>query len=459
MHRRAPALQSRWIFTILAGAALLCAVALVNGGPIVFPDTGAYLLDGERLVRLTAPVNVRPVFYGLAVWPLHWERSLAPIIAAQGVVVAHLIYLTLRAVGALPSRLAYLGLLAGLVLFTPLSWYVAHVLPDIFSGVLLLSVFLLGVARDRLSRGELIYLILLAAAATAFHLTHVALAAALAGMAWLAWLGWRSARGVIGPGWVTAPVLLALAGLFAVSLLFYGRVALAPKSPPFLMARLITDGPGRDYLHAVCGERHYQLCPYLGELPDNEEGIIWGFLPQVAAKLDSTLLRTESGDIVRGTVLMFPLRVARGMAAAAAQQFVTMASQTAFLPDQFEALRRSGQFWAHAADDTLQSRGSFEGHALDPVNTVHAGVAAASLLACLVLAWRCGAAGLYRPVWLVGVIVAGLVVNAVLTGALGGVFGRYQGRLIWLLPFAAAASAAALLQVRRVRQPAKAGSA
>ena len=62
---------------------LLCAVALINGGPIIFPDSLAYLIDAERLAHLRAPYAVRPVFYGLAVWPLIWDCRFALVLFAQ----------------------------------------------------------------------------------------------------------------------------------------------------------------------------------------------------------------------------------------------------------------------------------------------------------------------------------------------------------------------------------------
>jgi len=159
--------------SLALGTLALCCAALINGGPVMYPDTLNYLTDGHNLIRLTAPDNTRPVFYGLAIEFLHGERSAWPVIVAQALIVAHLVYLTARSVlgGIGPlSLLVMLGLIAFL---SPVSWYVAHLLPDIFAGILGLSVFLLVFQRERLSRLELIYVVLLTVACVCFHLTDI----------------------------------------------------------------------------------------------------------------------------------------------------------------------------------------------------------------------------------------------------------------------------------------------
>ena len=74
-----------------------------------------------------------------------------------------------------------------------------------------------------------------------------------------------------------------------------------------------------------------------------------------------------------------------------------------------------------------------------------------SFVGCIWLGWSCLARRLYRPALLIGVIFLALLVNAFASGALGGVFGRYQGRVVWLLPFGALVAG---LAVSRLHAPA-----
>ncbi len=433
----------RWMAASLVSVLILCAPAFLNGGPLLFPDTVSYLVDGQLLARLHRSPNIRPIFYGLLTWPLSQERSAWPIVLAQAAIVVHLLALTARAVGLRLTPALLLGGAVLLALLTPLSWYVSHVLPDVFAGVLVLALFLLGACHDRLGRGEAIYLVLLATAATSLHLTHVALAAALCATSWVAWLAWPSGRRLLRPLLVTAPLVLALAATFAYSFAAFGNLRFTQYGPPILLARVIADGPGRTYLERTCPEQRYQICPYLAQLPQREEDILWRFLPTVDFP-DYKRFQAEQGVIVLGTARMFPWAVASHALLNAARQLISFGSESTFAADNLDNLTLHIPRIGEAARGTRQLTGLFGGAAMKAVNTVHAAVASLSLLAALWLLFNTPS----RPAMLLLVILESLLVNAFAAGALSGVFGRYQGRLIWLLPLGALLAGLALLRRR-----------
>nr|WP_294524920.1 hypothetical protein [uncultured Rhodopila sp.] len=68
------------------------------------------------------------------------------------------------------------------------------------------------------------------------------------------------------------------------------------------------------------------------------------------------------------------------------------------------------------------------------MNRLHAGVVFLSVVLCVPLAAACVRQRLTTPLMLLGTIALGLLVNAATTGGLAGVFGRYEGRVVWLLP-------------------------
>ncbi len=446
LYRRPPYLAGP--ATMAAGGALFCGAALINGGPFIYPDTTNYLADGHALIRLGAPGNVRPVFYGLATEFLHGERNVWPVLVAQALVLVHLVSVTLRVIDrTVPKRLQLL-LFAALAILTPVSWYVAYVLPDVFTAVVALTLYLLGCCRDRLTRAETIYLTLLGAAAISFHLTHLILAGAITGAWWLLWLAWRAGRPMLRPPLASIPLLLAVLGLLTSSEVLYQRLSLDPKSPPHLMARLIADGPGRDYLRTQCGTTPYWLCSHLDQLPGTENGILWRYMSGLP-DADHRTVVAQAGDIVRGTIETYPVAVALHMLANTGRQLVSIGSGFEFDRAMWRGLEREDPFIASAARNSLQLRGLLTESVLTPLNTLHALVAAASLAFGLVFALQCGGRRLYRPALLVGVVLLSLLANAFATGALGGVFGRYEGRLIWLLPLSAAMAALALARSRR----------
>lgn len=431
--------------TFASGALILCMAAIVNGEPIIAGDTFGYLGDAAALLRLQRPDGVHPVFYGLVIWPLHWEHAIWPVVVAQGLVVAHLVWLTLRTLGPVPSRPAFLCILALLAVATPLSWYVSQIIPDIFLSVLILAMFLFGFCRNRLSGRETIYLILLAAVSICFHLSHLPTALVLASAAAAAWIVCRGCRSTLRPILLIAPVALALALLFGFSLVVFKEVSPGPRNAPFLLARLLADGPAKAYLRATCDHKSYVICSYLDRLPDTENDFLWISFPKEVPRAVFRAISGEEGHIVFGTARMFPAWVAWDMLSETARQLVTIRSETWFQPDWPEAgsLLRRYAFAAPDFAELLQGRDILPS-AENPdggakvfgiLNEVHAGVAGISFLLCGPLAFSCWRRGAPLPAALLGIVLLSLLINAFATGALSGVFGRYSGRAIWLLPF------------------------
>lgn len=433
--------------SLLCATALLCAAAFINGGPILFPDTLSYLSDGANLVRLSHPINERSVFYGLLTWPLHWERTLWPVVLAQGLVVAHLLWLALRALGVQAGAPTFVAIAAALALGTPLSWHASHVLPDVFAGAGVLALFLLGFVGHRLRHGEIAYLVLLAAAAVSFHLSHLPTALAVAGATVLAWAvgrwrrgpraGARDAHVRPNPFLVLAPIALAIAGLLAFSMVVHGFASLTPKSPPFVVARLLANGTAKAWLREVCPRRPLALCPHIDTIPDNEIAIVWGFFYERRRTPEYARMRAEQGEVVVGTVLRFPREVIGNALSATGWQLVTIESEAQFNDADRWKLPARYPYAAAAFEGSLQDRGLLSKPSLAQVNRLHGWVAALSALAVVVLAALCARRGRWLPVALAAVVALALLANAFTTGALSGVYGRYQGRMIWLLTFCA----------------------
>ncbi|HYZ62779.1 MAG TPA: hypothetical protein VE650_10030 [Acetobacteraceae bacterium] len=435
-----------WLLAFAAGTLLLCLAAFLNGGPLMFADSGTYIGDGDRLLHLKTPLAVRPIFYGVAIWPLHWNWSLWPVVLAQALVVTHLVWLTLRAFGTGLSPWAFVGVMAALAVLTPLPWYVAHILPDVFAGVVILGLVLLGLCADRLGRIETAYLLALVTAAISFHLSHLAIALAIAVLLVVARLTWRG--GPVRPVLAAVPLALALLVSVLFSLAVFQRLALVPHNQPFLMARLIADGPGRDFLRAACPTHEYQLCKYVDEVPAKEEGVIWGWLPTIPSE-EGGRIRAEAGQIVWGTIRMFPGRVARDALANTARQLVSIRSVDGFPPERWDQLQRADTMLRRDAGHSVQSTGALrDGERLREVNLLHQAVAVAGLVLCLALVWPAIGAGLLRETWLIVLVLASQLVNAFVSGALSGVFDRYQGRIVWLVPFTALACGLSLLRRR-----------
>src|SRR5262249_42401071 len=80
---------------IAVSSAMLSWVALLNGAPLVFPDTASYATTAAALGEIPGMFSV---FYGIFILPLHQGITLWPVVLAQGALVAHLLYLVVRCV-------------------------------------------------------------------------------------------------------------------------------------------------------------------------------------------------------------------------------------------------------------------------------------------------------------------------------------------------------------------------
>ena len=421
--------RREWLLLPLA-ALVFCAAAIVNGGPIAFPDSLAYMIDAERLAKLQAPYAVRPVLYGVLAGLLSLgERFFGVVLFVQALVLAHVLWLVARRVGARPGVLLWGAL--GLTALTPLSWHVSHLLPDVFIPIMALSLFLLGYCT--LSRWERAYLMLLAAAAAATHLTALPIGAAVLGTAILIRLltGYRVALLSMA-----APLACALAGLLAFSMALWQQVSLAPKSPPFVLARMLADGPAQDYLRATCPGSGYALCGYLGAMPDTEDDFLWRTLPRLPPA-EGARIKAEAGRVMLGTAAMFPGWLAWTMAANTVRQLVTFGADTQLDPEEWDTVRRDPAPLARVFSATREARGEVW-WVLPWLNLVFDSVAALSAAVALGAWWRARRSGLVTITALIVTVLVILLANAFLCGALSGVFARYQGRVEWLLPFAAA---------------------
>ena len=146
---------------VLALIPLTLGVALWNGFPIIFYDTGAYLLEGLGRVFLAerSPVYSLLLDFGGA------RTSLWLIALLQAAATAFVMVETVRAVAPRMNLAAMIGLGIGLVLLTGLPWYVGQIEPDCFAAIAVLSIYLLAfhaeagladmaAARDRHTRGR-----------------------------------------------------------------------------------------------------------------------------------------------------------------------------------------------------------------------------------------------------------------------------------------------------------------
>src|SRR4051794_26917014 len=168
------ATDGRSFAVVLIGlaATLLLWPAFWNGYPLVFADTGTYL---SQAIQRYAGWD-RPIFYSLFLLPLHLTLTTWPAIAAQALLVAYVLDLLRRLL--LPTAPAWwlLPLAAAMAVATALPWFAAQLMPDVFTGLLVIVLALLIRVPQRLPSRERGWLVVLATFLIAVHQSHVPLA-------------------------------------------------------------------------------------------------------------------------------------------------------------------------------------------------------------------------------------------------------------------------------------------
>ncbi len=431
--------------TLLAATLVLSGAAIYNGYPLVYPDTGDY-------VGL-ADISFRSIFYSLLIAPARLAGSLWPVVFLQSLIVAHLLRLVLRVVFAIVSGAAFLAITVLLCVLTSLPWYTGFIMPDIFTAVLVLCLFLLGFCRPCLAGGERKYIAVLTVAAATVHLSHIPLALGLLFVALLARLMLRRRREIRLPN-VMVPALVVVAALLLVltkSYLMQHEVAFSTGGYAFPLARLVADGQAVRYLRQNCSERRYALCGYVAELPHESSDFLWS--------LDSPFRRVgwidgyrrEGREIVMGTISQYPLWTLESALRNTMAQIAAVRTGTALISWVNKAyptdeLRACYPAEFNAYKNSRQSRKLLY---LDGLNYLHMAVLVLSLIYCCVAGVLFAKLGQWQPVQLLLTITGALLINAFVAGALSGPNSRYGSRLIWLVPFFALASYRELLNLTR----------
>lgn len=482
---------------VLVGAVLLLVPAAINRAPFIFYDTTHYLEVGQSILAPAhlrfaifdraapaatpaAPAVATPPAAAMSTGPDQHEslayiggRSpyysvvlvlLVGVIGLWGAVFVQALigsYLGWRvvALGGGTQRLRaarLLALLALLAIASTLPYFVGYVMPDIYAGYALVALALLMVPPALLPVPHRVALTAIAIFSVLAHATNLALAvmAVVFGAVVLRWSGlrWRATGARLK--WAGAALGLGLLGapLFALACLL--ALGDTPQSPPYLVARVLADGPGRVYLADVCGRTEAPaICAFKDKRLDNHNDILWSTeaersVFQAADYATKRQLKREELRFVLGAVAHSPRLALDAAVHNAAAQLSTFA-----IAGEIGATKRSWETMLNAAipsageqiTDSRGFRGSYPFAVVDPVQIAGFVAGLAGLAVFLLRAEN-------RAVWhhsgaddpdlmarrqLVGLVLALLaifVLNAVMCGVLSGPTPRYQGRLTWLVP-------------------------
>ncbi len=254
----------------LLAALMLQWVWAWNGGPILFGDSGQYLLSAQT-GNLTA---YRPSGYPLLLLPALWVRSPWPLLWLQAGVTAWLLLRLLRLELKLPPW-ACLTAALGVCLLTTLPWWVVTVMSDLWAALTALAAYLLIFhwprqgAMERAGTALVLLMGLVSHISAVLVLVVTLLLTAL--LWWAGRLGGLLPAGAARAGVATVAAAIVVGGLFfpAANLWQHHTPAPATGAARLALARVAADGLVLDMLEERCGNpahHQYSLCVHLGSL-------------------------------------------------------------------------------------------------------------------------------------------------------------------------------------------------
>jgi len=427
-----------WMASALGMAALslmFLLAAIWNGFPLIFYDTGAYVLEGLGHVFLVerAPVYAELLFLAGGAF------SLWPIVIMQALMTSYLILAVARieVPGLTLGGLSLIG--AVLSLATGIDWYVGQVEPDIFTPMVILGSYLLLFRAERLDWSGRSLVTILTGLAVACHPSHLGLLAGLiiaAGLLRLLARRWRRLpkpdirRGLIG---LLAALGIILAGNFVLT----GTVFISRSGSVFVFARLMQDGIVQRLLKDTCppaGDMHWELCPYKNQLPANANAWLWGTGSEFHALggFASKVQQEEDSRIILESAKRYPLQNIKAAVYDSVTQFFNVKTgdgiepQLTILEPHFRHLIPA-QLPAYL--EARQQRGMLR---FKTLNLIHVPVAAMSVLGLFVLLHNAAGRRKWDEASLPALVLLGLIGNAIICGTFSNPHDRYQSRIIWL---------------------------
>ena len=471
----------------IAGMLLVLAVIAVNGRPAVFTDSDNYYAQGSHVVLgvgealglaqpKAAPTDpkvaarerlrmkykhtsmaARSPFYGAFLYGLDQIGSLWLVAALQALAIAWLVLLLWRNMAPGSPAWTYYLMMAALAALTPLPFSAGFAVPDVFAGAAIMAATVLIIYRGRINRIEAGAVWVILAASLIFHTSHLLMVAALLvlGLA-LGWLLKAPRRALVGPAAMIASALVAA----NLGMAIYGmgvkmKTGDEYRRPPFLVARVLADGPGRDYLRRSCAEGvQWTLCRFRYLPLDDSDEILWSNKPELgvfnrATPEERLAIEKQELRFVVATIAHDPLGQLGASMKNWGEQLFTIHVDEA-MKDPKVYLRH--EYWGKSNLATMirklgpcTAQGGctprFEWKTLRAFHTGFLLLFLAALVFRLSrgdvlkrvrrLAWKEPQS---RAVAAGGMILAGVVANAAVCGILSGVFARYQTRVVWLVP-------------------------
>ena len=418
---------------------MLLSVAIWNGFPLIFYDTGAYILQGlgREFVVERSPVYSLFLGYGGG------GRSLWLIAVIQAALTAFVIVESARCVAPKMGIAIFTGVALALVIFTGLPWYAGQIEPDCFTALTVLCTYLLAFHARDLGVPRIIAIFLIAGFSAATHPSHILLIVGLV-LIVAAFKVVSIARNGAAGLRLSSLALPLMSALLAVVLTFAANYSLTGKiffnraGSVFVFASLLQDGLVDRLLHDTCPQSGYALCAYKDELPKTAEHWLW-FPDSPFTKLGHFAgTAAESEKIVDDILVRYPGGFLLSTISDTAEQLLDFRTGDQIEPQEWVLHANLDRFIPHQMTGYMGARQQEGKIRFHYVNDVHWPVAALAQIGAIAAFFLMVRQRRWNSAIFLGFVLAALLGNALICGALSNPHDRYQSRLVWLPVFALA---------------------
>jgi hypothetical protein len=430
--------------------ALFLAPALWNGYPLVYYDSVDYLqlpFTWQMPIYRTAGYVLVTVLGRLA-------NSLWAVPLLQSALLAYVLYETLRRFLPRPPETALIAVASLLLLATGLPWFTSEIMPDAFTGMLVLAFAVLVGDEDQLGSARRAALTAILALCIAVHSSHAAIAGGLT----LSLLAVSLTAPDLWPGLAKRLKLPLLAFMVGIGLaasantVVTGRFFLLQDNAVLTLGLFIQDGLAEKYLDQACAkpEPKFQLCAARHRLPHNANTFLWH--DRDFDKFGGWMgMHSEARRIVTGAIKSYPLTYLWDSIELTARQLVMLKTADGVAPMRYligDAVRRHYPQESAAFLAARQQQGAkFNG--LNRIQVPLLLLASAALPVLLWMAWQRRDPD---AVLFMGILTLALLGNAFVCGALSNPNDRYQSRIAWLAVLAVAVACSRWRQRDRTDQ-------
>ena len=421
----------------------LITPALYYGYPLFHQDCKTYFLSGYSNI---IPYD-RPIGYGWFLRLGSLSYSFWLVVIVQATILVFLIWVLCKYVLSFKNPVKATSLSTIIIAaISPASLYVSMLMPDIFSAYLILGFWIVFMAK-KLPKFLYGIIFLLIIYCNFSHFSNIALSVFLTFLLILFALIKKETKLYKLSVYFIATVLISLGLLKITNNVIDGTKEISKGKNIILMARLVEMDIVPDYLEENDKDTVYSLTPFIDELRKMKSAadFVWnsksplfkGGCIEISHKNCWKEKSEEYGKLIKEIILSprYTFRLTGALIKDSFKQFFSFNTKNHYYQNPEEYNIISNIISNYLPVDYYNYKRAVQMNtqiSSYPINTIHKYIIGASFIGLLIfIIHRKKAPEFYESAILILIL---LYSNAFICSTLSNVIGRYQGRVIWLLP-------------------------